>query len=91
MAKELDAAANYEPAMWASANGAIRTIAELDERKHLFSRLADDHLALAARLLGDLARKAGESLGKRLGRRDMGLHGEEMETGEVLKVLERGL
>lgn len=87
----LDAAANYEPAMWASAEGAIRTVAELDARKHLFSRLADDHLALAARLLGDLARKAGESLKARLARRDMGLHGEEMETSEVLKVLERGV
>lgn len=89
--EELDAAANYEPAMWASAEGAIRTVAELDARKQLFSRLEDGHLAIASRLLGDLARKAGEALEARLARRDAGLRGEEMETGEAANVLERGV
>jgi hypothetical protein len=87
----LDAAANYEPAMWASAEGAIKTVAELDAKKQLFSRLEDGHLAMAAQMLGDLARKAGEALKARLARRDMGLHGEAMQTGEVVKVLEGGM
>ena len=91
VAKELDAAANYEPAMWASAEGAIKTVADLDAEKQLFSRLEDGHLAMAAQMLGDLARKAGEALKARLARRDMGLHGEAMQTGEVVKVLEGGL
>ena len=87
----LDAAANYEPAMWASAEGAIGTLLGLDRDKDFLRRLTDEHLAVAARSLADLSKKAGELLSARLARRDMGLHGEEMKTSEVLKVLERGL
>ncbi len=91
VAKELDAAANYEPAMWASAEGAIGTLLGLDRDKDFLRRLTDEHLAVAARSLADLSKKAGELLSARLARRDMGLHGEELETSEVLKVLEREL
>ena len=87
----LDAAANYEPAMWASAEGAIGTLLGLDRDKDFLRRLTDEHLAVAARSLADLSKKAGELLSARLARRDMGLHGDELETSEVLKVLERGL
>ena len=91
VAKELDAAANSEALLWSASKGAIGTLLGLDRDKDFLRRLTDEHLAVAARSLADLSKKAGELLSARLARRDMGLHGEEMETGEVLKVLERGL
>ena len=87
----LDAAANYEPAMWAAAQGAIATLGDLDRRKDFLRRLSDEHLAAAARCLADLSKKAGELLSARLARRDMGLQGEEMDVFEAAKTAEGGL
>lgn len=91
VAKELEAAANSEALLWSAAGGAIDTLSKLDAEKDFLRRLADEHLADAAKSLSVLSKKAGEILAGRLARRDMGLHGEAMETAEVVKVLERGL
>ena len=91
VAKELDAAANSEALLWSAVGGAIDTLTRLDAEKDFLHRLEDGHLADAAKRLADLSEKAGEILAGRLARRDMGLRGEAMGTGEVVEVLEGGL
>ena len=91
VAKELDAAANSEALLWSASQGAIGTLLGLDRDRDFLRRLTDEHLAVAARSLAGLSRKAGELLAARLARKDMGLHGEEMETSEAVAALEGGL
>ena len=91
VAKELDAAANSEALLWSASQGAIGTLLGLDRDRDFLRRLTDEHLAVAARSLAGLSRKAGELLAGRLARRDMGFHGEARETAEAVEILEGGL
>ena len=54
----LDAVAQNETLLWASANGALDTLVQLDADKDFLHRLSDEHLAAVVSCLEPLAEKA---------------------------------
>jgi hypothetical protein len=66
VAAELEAVAESEAILWASAKGSIDNLVQLDSERGVFQRLSDDHLATVAGLLADLSKASAAALEKRL-------------------------
>lgn len=87
VAAQLEKVATLEPALWASAKGALDTLVQLDAERDVFRRLTDDHLATVSGILADLAKKAAEILKQRLS----GKITATLDTAEAVSILEKGL
>lgn len=62
VAAQLEAVATLEPALWASAKGALDTLVKLDAERDFMRRLTDEHLASVSGILADLSKKAAKLL-----------------------------